>query len=276
MPRCLSPTPEVFRLVATDVDGTLLVDSQITTRTRQALRLAIEAGLKVALVSARAPRSIKWVAENASLDGFAICLNGALIYDLDKEEVVKVWPLNRPTVFRVVEQLRKELPGICFHWEKENGFGREPAYESLAGPLLDHEPPIRVLCDVLEEPDSIAKLVARHPGLESGPLRERAGAVLETDVHVTLSDPRFIEITAEGVTKASALAWLCESLGVRSQEVIAFGDMTNDIEMLSWAGHSVAMGNAPDAVKGAADEVALDAVDDGLAIVLERILDDVH
>lgn len=56
------------------------------------------------------------------------------------------------------------------------------------------------------------------------------------EVCVTVSGPHFIEITAAGVTKASALSWLCESLGIESGEVIAFGDMPNDIPMLSWPG----------------------------------------
>lgn len=263
----------MFRLVATDVDGTLLADSKITSRTRNALHLAIDAGLKVVLVSARAPRSIKWVAELAGLDGFAICLNGALVYDLDKDEVVRVWPLDTSVISNVVDRLRSDLPNVCFHWEKERGLGRDPAYESLSRPLMAHELPMRILCDVLEETESIAKLVARHPDFDSAALSERAGALLGPEAHVTISDPNFIEITAAGVTKASALAWLCESLGIESQEVIAFGDMPNDIPMLSWAGHSVAMGNAQDAVKQIADEIAPNSLEDGVAVVLERLLE---
>ena len=266
----------MFRLVATDVDGTLFGDSGITNRTRDALQLAVDAGLKVVLVSARAPRSIKWVAERSGLDGFAICLNGALVYDLDKDEVVRVWPLETAAISNVVERLRKDLPNICFHWEKEGGLGRDHAYESLAAPLMAHEVPMRVLCDVLEEPDSIAKLVARHPDFDSEALSERAGAILGTEVHLTVSGPSFIEITAAGVTKASALAWLCESLGIESQEVIAFGDMSNDIPMLSWAGHSVAMGNAQEAVKQIADEIAPHNFEDGVAVVLERLLENAN
>lgn len=262
----------MFRLVATDVDGTLFGDSGITSRTKKALQLAADAGLKIVLVSARAPRSIRWVAERSGLDGFAICLNGALIYDLDKDEVTRVWPLDATAVSSAVEALRNALPDICFHWEKESGLGREPAYESLAVPLMDHEVPIRLLCDVLEEPDSIAKLVARHPDFGSEALSGKAGSLLGPEVCITVSGPHFIEITAAGVTKASALSWLCESLGIEPQEVIAFGDMPNDIPMLSWAGRSVAMGNAQEAVKQIADEIAPPNFDDGVAVVLERLL----
>lgn len=263
----------MFRLVATDIDGTLIADSKVSNRTKRALRIATDAGLKIVPVSTRAPRSMKWVAEIAGLDGFAICLNGALIYDLDADVVVRVWPLDGKVIPSVVERLRNDLPKICFHWEKEQGLGRDPAYESLSLPLKDHEIPLRLLCDVLEEPESIAKLNARHPDFDSGELSERALALLGTEVHVTMSDPGFIEITGSGVTKASALAWLCESLGIESEEVIAFGDMPNDIPMLSWAGYSVVMGNAQEAVKQMADEIAPQNSEDGVAVVLERFLE---
>jgi len=86
------------------------------------------------------------------------------------------------------------------------------------------------------------------------------------------SDPanHMLEISARGVTKASALAWLAESLGVEAADVVAFGDMPNDIPLLRWAGLGVAMGNAhPEAVE-AADEITAPNTDDGVARVLER------
>lgn len=262
----------MYRLVACDVDGTLLAQSQITPRTKKALRRSIESGLTVVLVSARAPRSIKWVASLAEVGGFAICMNGALIYDLDSEETVQVWPLPSSSVADAVKRLREELPEICFHWEKETGFGRDEVYESLARPLKGEEVPWRMLGDVLDEQEPIAKLVARHQAFDSIALAELAERILGREVLVTISDPRFIEITAAGVTKASALAWLCDRLDVDAQEVVAFGDMTNDLPMLSWAGYGVAMGNGHDSLKEVANEVAPGVEEDGVAVVLERIL----
>lgn len=132
--------------------------------------------------------------------------------------------------------------------------------------------PWRMLGDVLDEQEPIAKLVARHQAFDSIALAERADGVLGREVLVTISDSRFIEITAAGVTKASALAWLCDRLGVDAREVIAFGDMTNDLPMLSWAGHGVAMGNGHESLMEVADEIAPGVDKDGVAVVLERIL----
>lgn len=267
----------MFRLVACDVDGTLLSgDSSrpISDRTRGALDLAREAGIVVVLVSARAPRSIKWVAGLGGITGIAICMNGALVYDLDEDAVVKVWPLDASTVRDVVVRIREELPGVTFHWEKETGFGREPEYEALARPLRDHEIPMRVVCDILEESEPIAKLIARHVDYDSSSLAHRLDGPLDDTVLVTISDPTFVEITASSVTKASALAWVCERLSVLPEQVIAFGDMTNDIPMLSWSGYAVAVGNAHEALKEVADEVAPSNTVDGVAAVLERLLSD--
>ena len=88
----------------------------------------------------------------------------------------------------------------------------------------------------------------------------------------TLSGAPFVEVMAEGVTKATGLARLCEHLGVSRTDVVAFGDALNDVEMLRWAGHGVAMAGAEAVVLDAADEVAASNDDDGVARVIERML----
>lgn len=81
-----------------------------------------------------------------------------------------------------------------------------------------------------------------------------------------------VEVAARGVTKASALAGLAAELGIDREEVVAFGDMLNDLSMLEWAGHGVAMGNAHDLVKASAGEITASCEEDGVAVVLERVL----
>ena len=83
-------------------------------------------------------------------------------------------------------------------------------------------------------------------------------------------DEGILEIAAPGITKATGLTWLADHYGVAQDETIAFGDMPNDIEMLRWAGRGVAMGNAADTVKEAADEVTTPNHQAGVATVLER------
>jgi hydroxymethylpyrimidine pyrophosphatase-like HAD family hydrolase len=81
-----------------------------------------------------------------------------------------------------------------------------------------------------------------------------------------------MEISASGVSKAVALSRLADELGVPADEVVAFGDMPNDVPMLGWAGHAVAVANAHPDVLAAADEITASNDDDGVAQVIERLL----
>ena len=87
------------------------------------------------------------------------------------------------------------------------------------------------------------------------------------------SSSALVEISAAGVTKAAGLAWLCEREGFTAADVVAFGDMPNDLPLLAWAGRSVAMGNAHPAVREIADEVALTNDEDGVAVYLEKLFE---
>ena len=116
------------------------------------------------------------------------------------------------------------------------------------------------------------KLLLRHRGMTSQQMAEVTRNVLvDTDLEITYSsNSGLIEISAAGVTKASGLAWVCEKLDVPADKVVAFGDMPNDVPMLAWAGHGVAMANAHDDLLAVADEVTAPNSEDGVAQVLER------
>jgi hydroxymethylpyrimidine pyrophosphatase-like HAD family hydrolase len=98
-------------------------------------------------------------------------------------------------------------------------------------------------------------------------------AVVPDEVHVSPSGlPGSVELTAPGVHKGSGVAHLCERLGVERADVVAFGDGLNDHEMLGWAGYGVAMGNAERPTHAIADEITTSNDEDGVAIVVERLL----
>lgn len=105
--------------------------------------------------------------------------------------------------------------------------------------------------------------------------RELLGELRAVDLGgyaVTHSGAPFLEVLAEGVSKAWGLAKLCETLGIAQREVLAFGDAPNDAEMLAWARRGVAMANAEPEALAAADEVTLSNAEDGVAAVIERLL----
>jgi Cof subfamily protein (haloacid dehalogenase superfamily) len=260
-----------YRMVATDLDGTVVrSDGSISERTRDALGTAERAGAVVVLVTGRPPRWLDGVADQTGHHGLAICANGALLYDLHADRVLRSRPLRVDTMRHVVDVLRAAIPGITFAVERVEGFQHEPDYRPRwdSGQAVTTAP----LDDLTAEP--VVKLLARHGGYTADDLLAVArAAVGDDDSLATLthsSSDGLLEISAAGVSKASALADVAEQHGVAAQDVIAFGDMPNDLPMLAWAGHSVAVANAHPEVIEAADEVTAANDEDGVAQVLER------
>jgi Cof subfamily protein (haloacid dehalogenase superfamily) len=259
-----------IRLVASDLDGTLLrPDETVSERTRAALAKAREAGITVVLVSGRQPRSLGPIAELIGVGGIAICANGALVWDLDAGTMVDASPLAAELAARLVHALREAIPGARFAVELEGGFGHEAGWhDGLAAAR-----PEALEADALELiTGPVIKLLVRHPTLPFAEVAERARQAVGQDAVVTWAGLRLVEISAAGVTKAFALERLCRRLGIAASEVVAIGDMPNDLAMLEWAGTAVAVANATQEVLDAADEVTAANVDDGVALLLERIL----
>jgi hypothetical protein len=258
----------VLRLVASDLDGTLLrSDGSVSERTRRAVQRVYELGIEFVVLTARSPR---WVADPVAalgVRGLAVCSNGALVYDLENDRVVARHALEAEAIRRLVLALREAAPGVAFACEREDLSIREPAYEPLWASPDEHA---RV--DALEFALApVAKLVAQHPELSQAELYELASGLCGTDATATISGERLVEISAAGVTKAFALEQLCAGHGIAAGEVIAFGDMPNDVPLLSWAGRSVAVANAHPDVVAVADEVTASNDEDGVALVLERL-----
>jgi Cof subfamily protein (haloacid dehalogenase superfamily) len=223
------------------------------------------------LVTGRPPRSMRPIAKDAGVTGLAVCSNGAIIYDLADDAVVDRWPLGPDIVAQLVTDLRQAIPGIVFALEYGLHSGREHAYPNPPREIPQQE----VLLDdifVLAR-QSAVKLIAHHPEIPAEDLLEVAQNTAGALALATYSGVGFIEISAPGVHKAWALEKLCERLGVRAEEVVAFGDMPNDLPMLAWAGRGIAVANAHPAVLQQADEITLSNVEDGVAVVLEQLLD---
>ncbi len=263
-----------FRLVATDLDGTLLrSDTSVSDRTRSAVRAVRELGVEVTLVTARAPRWVPVIFERLGLDaGYAVCSNGAIVYDLASETTLRHYQLSADVSTRIVEALRAAAPGVAFACERESQSFREPHYVPL-WPTPGMEVPRTDALTFVAEP--VSKLVVQHPHLTQEELYALVAGICGEQATATISGEVLVEISAAGVTKAYALAALCEEIGIGSEAVLAFGDMPNDIPMLEWAGHGVAVRNAHPDVIDVADEVTEANDDDGVAVALERLVLDV-
>jgi Cof subfamily protein (haloacid dehalogenase superfamily) len=255
--------------VATDLDGTVVrSDGTINDRTREALARVEEAGGLLVLVTGRPPRWMAPIVEATGHRGVAICANGALVYDLHTSTVVRHSLMSADAIRQVVEALRRDVPGIAFAVERhDTGFAHEPSYR----PRWDSSDPksIRPLEELLA--DGAVKLLGRHDGMDADELlavAHRSVGELGTLTHS--SSDGLLEISAVGVSKASALATLAEEHSIDAADAVAFGDMPNDLPMLAWAGLGIAVANAHPEVLAAADEVVGSNDDDGVAETLAR------
>jgi len=265
----------MIKLIASDLDGTLLRDDKtVSDRTRSALDAARARGIVVVLVSARPPRTVATIAAAAGVGGFAVCCNGAIVYDLDRRAIVDNVPFAAEIALDLVTSLRAVAPGISFAMEQGLDLLCEADF-SILHPEREVEAPTIVDALVrLSALDAapVTKLIVRHPdytavelmALVRGHAGERAG--------VTHSGAPFVEVSAAGIHKAAGLARLCADLGIDATEVLAFGDMPNDVPMLAWAGRGVAVANADPETLAAADEITGSNMEDGVAMVIEDVL----
>lgn len=262
-----------LRLVATDLDGTIVRrDQTIAERTIAALHACAGAGVDVVFVTGRPPRWMRQVAEATGHTGTAVCANGALVWDLAVERTVRAKEIGADVVLEVADRLGAALPGIAFAVESLQGFRHTPAYVPRWDAARDHL--VGELPDLLADAPGVVKLLARLEGGSSDAMLAVARHVLDGLARPTHSNAAdgLLEVSAPGVSKASTLAELAADRGIAASEVVAFGDMPNDLEMLAWAGVGYAMADGhPDAV-AAADDVAPPCEEDGVAQVLEQLL----
>lgn len=270
------------RLIATDLDGTLLRDDKsVSPRTVAALAAAEKAGIEVFFVTGRPARWMDVVSAHVHGHGLAICGNGAAVVDLHggpgRHRFVKVRELPQENALDAVRLLREAAPGTVYAVEQTYGFHQEPAYPKLHMEVPDDLLPAEEILSpggrAAAEP--VLKILAFHPELDPDGFLTLARLAIGDRANVTRSSPSaLLEISGPDVSKASTLALCCAERGISHEEVVAFGDMPNDVEMLTWAGRSYAMGNAhPDVVAAASGRTVANN-DDGVAVVVERILAD--
>ena len=258
------------RLVATDIDGTLVDSSgHLSARTREVLDRLDEAGVPLVVVTAR---PLRWMTELwpvVGRHGVGIVSNGAIVYDVAEDRIHELEGIDVEAGLALIAAIRAALPGAVFAFELLSGFAHETAYDephhipdgSPSGPAEE------VLSEVA------VKVLVKAPGTDPEKLREVVAAAVGDSATPTWSVDGLVEISAVGVTKAAALARVCDRLGVAAEDVVAFGDMPNDLPMLAWAGTSYAVANAHPSLLEVVDHVAPTNDEDGVAQVLAGIFD---
>ena len=257
------------RLIATDLDRTLLdANGRVSARTRAALSAVEAAGIDVVFVTARPPRWIAPLVPEVDGQGLVVCANGALALDIATDEVVLSRPLSADVVVKLAERLRSVLDRLHFGVESMAGLAVESSF--VPAQPFPEQPRVGDLADILDP--APLKMLARDGVHTSDELLEIA-----TPVCVGLGQPShsgadgLLEISSDGTSKASALAWVAEQRGIDAADVWAFGDSPNDLPMLAWAGRSYAVANAHPSVLAEATHRCGPHTEDGVAQVLEAL-----
>ncbi|WP_243761052.1 Cof-type HAD-IIB family hydrolase [Streptomyces sp. YIM 98790] len=269
-------------MIATDLDGTLLRhDKTVSRRTISALLAAARAGIGFLMVTGRPARWMTVVGDLIrQLPGspVAICANGAAVVDLrhGRHRLVDVHPLDRRDALATVHALRAAAPGVTFAVESTRGIHYDPDYP----PFFPGDPtattgPVDPLLALAPAAGAapVIKLLAHHRELDPDDFLALARRTAGGHGQITRSSPTaLLEVSRSGVSKATTLARYCARLGIRREEVVAFGDMPNDLEMLAWAGTSYAMANAHPDVLAATPLHTVSNQEDGVAAVVETLL----
>jgi Cof subfamily protein (haloacid dehalogenase superfamily) len=263
-----------LRAIATDLDGTLLrSDQSVSARTRAAIDAAEDAGVLLVVATGRPPRWIPPVVEQIGERGLVVCANGASIYDPARHELVARNDLDPVVVRSLVDEIEHAFPEAVIGVEQGFDFAVDESHRRTGVDLSWVEGlrigPIR---SFLDEP--VTKLIVRMPpGSKPGTAAAVQAVVGERALVTHSTDESFLELSRPDVHKAATVEALLEGSGIRSHEVAAFGDMPNDLELICWAGLGVAMANGHPDLQAAADEVTASNDDDGVALVVERLLD---
>jgi hydroxymethylpyrimidine pyrophosphatase-like HAD family hydrolase len=261
-----------MRMVACDLDGTIVrPDGSVSERTVAALAACERAGVRVVFVTGRPTRWMAPVATATGNRGVAVCANGAVVYDLTTERVLATRALPRDTVPEVAAAVRRAVPGGAFALETLADFRREPGYVPRSG-LVDAA--VGTLEELLADGPVVVKLLYRVEDGVADAMLPAARAALDGLAEPVHSDGGgcLLEISALGVSKASTLAEIATREGVGRQDVVAFGDMPNDVPMLRWAGVGYAVADGHREALAAANRLAPPCVEDGVAQVLEQLL----
>jgi Cof subfamily protein (haloacid dehalogenase superfamily) len=255
------------RLIVLDLDGTLLgTDGAVSERNSATLRRAADAGARVVIATGRPPRWLEHIRPSVP-SSLALCCNGGLILDLDTDTVVDSFPLDGAALLRAITELRAAGSEFRVAGEglPEFGVAMEPEFE-FRGTAEVRRLTLDDICS-----SYIVKVLIRPKAGTGQVIVDHFAAHYGDQFTLTRStNDGLIELSRAGITKGAVIAGLAAGWGIDSAQAIAFGDMPNDIEMLRWAGHSVAMGNADPAVKAIATEIAAHHDDSAVARVLER------
>ncbi|MFE7513933.1 HAD family hydrolase [Streptomyces sp. NPDC057540] len=266
----MSPFP--YRLVATDLDGTLLrADESVSDRTRDALAAVTAAGATHIVVTGRAVPWTRHILDDLGYEGIAVCGQGAQVYHAGEHRLLTSLTLDRQLAGLALSKIEAEVGPLAVAASRDGLDGEVlmgPGYRAQGGPLpyVPYEDPAELWSAPL------TKLYIQHPELGDDALTRLARETVGGLVDVVMAGPGIVEILPLGLSKATGLSLAARRIRVNAAETIPQRGNTKDQPILERAGPPVAMGNAHEELRAVADEVTASNEEDGIAVVLERLL----
>lgn len=261
--------PNIYQAIFSDIDGTLLNDQhKITPRTKRAIQRVIAQSIPFIPVSARPPLAITPYTAQLQTHNAIICYSGALILDENLNPLYSVTLENKD--FVTLENLLTPFSHLSINYYS----GKDWFSNDLNNQWTINESNITGL-QAVEKPE---KMVNVHKVLVIGEADEieKLAKILKNQLPqlaIHRSKKEYLEIMNKQATKSNAIRFMEKLLNVSSSHIMAFGDNFNDVDMLQYAGLSVAMGNAPDEIKAIAHRVTASNNEDGIALILEEFFE---
>lgn len=258
------------RLVATDLDGTLLrSDESLSPRVRAALEKAGAAGAVHVIVTGRSVQTAGPVFDELGYDGLAVCGQGAQLYDAGAHRLIAAHTVDAGAVQPVLARLAETIGPVHVAVARAGMAGGFHAPPGMPWPW--ELVPLNHVTEAQLWIEPVMKAFLNHDRLSVDELAAAVRAASNGRFEAVNAGGDLVELIPAGVTKATGLAEVADRLGCTAAETIAFGDMPSDVPMLRWAGWGVAMANGHPEAIAAADEVAPGNDDDGVAVLLERV-----
>ena len=276
----------MIKLIAFDLDGTVFDDhKRIRPATRRMLEKAAGRGIEIVPATGRPYKGLCSEVERLRGVRYVLTTNGGGIYERETGACIYQDCMRLEELLSLLSRL-DELDVMADAFVQGDSYmtrSKVPLIDRIDGPeeIKDYIRRSRTVVEdqvatLRERGDDVEKLTINFASDGSGRRidYDKAWRILEdfSGFHPVSGGMKNIEVTAEGVSKASALLWLGEYLGIKPEEMIAFGDSGNDIDMLQAAGIGVAMGNAEEEAKAAADFVTLSNTEDGIVYALKKFV----
>lgn len=288
----------MYRLVVVDLDGTMLNSyGMVTENTKNIIRQTMEKGIDVIIASGRPIDSIKTIAKEIGSKNYFIAGNGALIYDMKKDEIIydKFLPKHKVLeIIKICEEnsisynvytdqtiLATALKYNVLYYQKENLKKEENKqtkismienmYEYVKNKKEEKYLKITICDDNQTVFQSIIRKLRKIQGIEVLDVSHMSRKTIKQGTEEITIAYYYTEITVQNVDKWNAVEFLMEKLNISKEEIVAIGDNVNDKKMIQEAGWGVAMGGSTPEITQIADDVTTSNNEEGVAKVLQKI-----